>query len=725
MNIKQITAKNFFRTGNNEQIINISNNGLTSIVANNGIGKSTMFCDSVIYALYGKFKTDKVDDIVNSTNKKDCKVSVTFEQNGEIYKVIRYRSHTTQKNNVYLFKGDKDISGHTVSETNQRILDLIKMPYIAFTNSCLFSSELYSKFLETQNSERIKIFENILSLKEITSMYVACKDIIKEKNLELETKKIEKSSKEAEVAAIENSVTNYAENAKRKLLELKEKKLELEKNVKKLEEKKEEYSSIDIEEERKKVSNSSLKEEFMKTLNELKEKAQDAQINYNKAEERKSKAEFIINKYYQYDFDAEIEKEKKYNEGLSLINIKQNALTKLSGEYETKLANIGSYKEKINHITSQINESTRKMSSIKIAKCPECNQDINKEEVERQKSEIDKKMLYYQSELDGLTSEMKNLSQEAEEIENNKKDLADEILKIKSSIDSNYLKNPEACKKEFELAKESLNEVSGEMLIYLKEQDDAKERGKAILLKMKDLQTSKYSEEELNNLSFEIKKIDDELLETRSEIKSIDKSHSTIFDSNYLNDMKNNLEKSKKELEKAQDALLETANIIKHYEYLLYCFSGNDGGFKKHFIGEMIDSFNDYIRNYIPFFFEDMEVEMEFDKNLDFSLKVDGEKRNYKAFSKGQKNRAEMVVAFALFRIARVFFSNDCNMLLFDEMSDGLDSKGLEGMVSVLKAFSEECHVYVIDHNPIVKELISDDKIEIKLDSNGFTEVVQ
>ena len=77
--------------------------------------------------------------------EKDCKIGVELEEQGVNYKIIRYRKHTTHNNNVYIFKEDKDISGHTVAETNNLILDIIKMPYIAFTNSCVFSSELYSE----------------------------------------------------------------------------------------------------------------------------------------------------------------------------------------------------------------------------------------------------------------------------------------------------------------------------------------------------------------------------------------------------------------------------------------------------------------------------------------------------------------------------------------------------------------------------------------------------
>ena len=67
------------------------------------------------------------------------------------------------------------------------------MPYIAFTNSSVFSSELYSAFLANKVSDRLTVFENILSLKEITLFYTEIKSILKdlnEKKDEIETNKI-------------------------------------------------------------------------------------------------------------------------------------------------------------------------------------------------------------------------------------------------------------------------------------------------------------------------------------------------------------------------------------------------------------------------------------------------------------------------------------------------------------------------------------------------------
>ncbi len=150
------------------------------------------------------------------------------------------------------------------------------------------------------------------------------------------------------------------------------------------------------------------------------------------------------------------------------------------------------------------------------------------------------------------------------------------------------------------------------------------------------------------------------------------------------------------------------------------CFSNKSNGFKKYFIGEMIDTFNSNINKFIPFFFSNEALEIKFDKDLNDSITMDNEEITYGSLSKGQKTRAELAIAFALFELSRFYYSNCNNILMVDEMlDDGLDIYGMRSAISVLKGFSDST-VYVISHNDNIKELI-ENKIEITKDENGFS----
>ena len=140
------------------------------------------------------------------------------------------------------------------------------MPYIAFTNSSVFSSELYSAFLANKVSDRLTVFENILSLKEITLFYTEIKSILKdlnEKKDEIETNKI---ATEREKETLNSNIEMYSNNARSKLLEMKKQKDAAKKDIEVANAKIEELSIINIDEEKAKLSNNSLNDSSLSTL---------------------------------------------------------------------------------------------------------------------------------------------------------------------------------------------------------------------------------------------------------------------------------------------------------------------------------------------------------------------------------------------------------------------------------------------------------------------------
>lgn len=340
MIINKITLKNFFRYGNNEQTLNMSGNGITGVTGLNGYGKSSCIIDSLLFAFYGKYRTDTIDGIVNRYIGKDCKVGVEFTIDNESYKVIRYRKHTTHNNNIYLFKGDKDISSHTASETNNIIIDLIKMPYIAFINSCIFSTELYSAFLANKVSERLVVFENILSLKEATTIYTETKAIIKEINNSLIEFNTKKASIEAEKSTLSNTIDTYSSNAKTKLLSMKVEKDYLNQQINETNKKIEELSIINVNNERLKLGNTSLKEEYLNQIKKLKIELNNLIVSIPIDEER------IIEKYKNINFEENKNKELKYKEDSEILKIRENG-------YKLSLSNQENLKQKINELNKK------------------------------------------------------------------------------------------------------------------------------------------------------------------------------------------------------------------------------------------------------------------------------------------------------------------------------------------------------------------------------------
>lgn len=710
MLFKEVALKNFYRYGNNEQTFKLDRGGIWSIYGNNGYGKSTII-EAIVWCLFGKTRQDVVDDVVNRKTKKDCKVSVTFTDGKNEYKIIRYRQHTLQKNNILIFINDEDKTPHTATEANQKIQDILGFNYITFVNSSIFSSTLYNKFLDADNKDRLVVMENLLDLKQITAFYAKTKDLIKDTKKLLTESQSKCTAKSSEISSLNESIVEYKQSAKNKLLELKKKKTEVEEKKEILIERKNELSTIDIEKEKEILSNKEALEELKKSYEERKKDLKDSKVASYEAID-------FVEKYTGIDFDAEIKKEEK-NKALS--EEKEKLLSELkekANKAELLKKEDDNRDDKKKNIQKEIEDLESKISKIEIGICPTCHQPIGKEESDRQKNEYEKRK-------EELSAEMVilNNSDNSAEIQKIKK----ECIELKEKIDNIILEN---CINNSAILKEKFIKYSTEIK-SIEESNEIIKTGNEIveadLARMKETidkysgdSNTKWTIEELDNISNELEKIDKEISQCDIDIASILGSVSTAYDKSFVEKNEKIIEEKAKELDKLTNEKSSFEEDEKYYEYLADCFSNKSGGFKKYFIGEMIDTFNENINKFIPFFFSSNNLSISFDKDLNDSIEMDGEKISYKSLSKGQKTRAELAIAFALFELSRYYYSNCNNILMVDEMiDDGLDIYGIKAALSVLQGFTDST-VYVISHNDNVKELI-ENKIEISWDENEFS----
>lgn len=717
MIINKITLKNFYRYGNKEQTLDLTGTGITGIVGLNGYGKSTSVIDSLLFALYGKYRCSSVDGVVNRYIGKNCKVGVEFEQDGENYKIIRYRKHETHNNNIYIFKGDKDISGHTASETNSIILDIIKMPYIAFINSCVFSSELYSAFLATKNSDRLVVFENILSLKEINAFYVEIKKIIKEYNDKINEIVLNKQGVSSEIFAIEETINTYSTEAKRKLLEMKSRKENLKKEIKNTKSKIEELSIINIDEEKKKIGNISLKEEFEKRIELLSKNKKELDIEIPKD------VISIYLKYKDVDFVENKLKEEKYKEDLETLKARENGYTNENLNIDNLNRQIINLEKEKDGSLEKEKEAYKKLESLNNSLCPFCGQHLNSDRTNEEIEKANKLIELSKSSNEEIEGEINNLKEQLKEAQENYAYLLNDYNKIKQNLNNDFVPNSDLAEEQFKNASQKMNEINKTKEENALKIENINNEINEINKKIESLSITNYTEEELNNISKKIEEQKNILNNFENEISIIDGSVLNVYDKKYIDKLKKQIEEKQNILEKIEKELEDNNYILKHYEYLGECFSNKSGGFKKYFIGEMIEFFNTKINQFLPFFFSE-DVDITFDKDLNDTIIMDGFEIDFGSLSQGQRQRAELSVAFALFEMARVFFDNDTKLLVMDEMCNGLDRLGLKSMINLLNGFDSQLRIFIVSHNPLVEEEI-DNKIKIERDENGFSIIKQ
>ena len=703
--IKSVSIKNFFSYGPQETVIDLSGNGTTSISGCNGVGKSTII-EAMLFALYGKTRQEKIADVVNRSVGKDCKVSVEFVgDDDEVYKVLRYRAHTTHKDKVYLFKGDKDISSKNASDTNEQIVDYFGMPYVAFVNSTVFSTEFYSNFFAANNTDRLNIFENILSLKEISYFYEEVKKIIKEiEESEIESK-MKYTESNTKVESAQENLDTYNKQAKEKLLQLKSEKEDAQRAIEEAKAALKELGAIDVTAEKAKLSNTTLNEEYEKQINE-KKKLHDELNAFNTFPKEESE---LLVKYGDFDFNDNKKKEEKYKSDLETIRTRESGIDKAKLQLDSSMEKVRTLKSQKESSEKDLEKQKKDLEKVKDAICPYCGNKMDAEETAKKREIIDKKIKELEGDIEDFEKQLKEEKVNLTEFKDTYDTLLADVNLIRENLDKNFVANSDLIKEkylnalkhktEFDKTYEENCKKQKELLIEI---DELKE-------KKSKLEISKYTESYLNSIEEEIKKQEDIIAKSNTIIASVNAAVKSTYDKDYVEKIKSDIESLKEKAVFAKEQLEVIEDDKKHYEYLKECCSNKSNGFKKFFIGEMIPVFNEKINQYLPFFFNNKKIEVSFDKDLVETIKCDGQKITYASLSCGQKTRMEIAAAFALFGLSRVFFSNQSGLLIVDELLDrGLDEFGIKASLSILEGFAQDSKVYVISHNKTVTENITD-----------------
>ena len=528
--IKSVSIKNFFSYGPQETVIDLSGNGITNISGANGVGKSTII-EAMLFALYGKTRQEKVADVVNRSVGKDCKVSVEFVgDDDEIYKVLRYRAHTTHKDKVYLFKGDKDISSKNTSDTNEQIIDYFGMPYVAFVNSTVFSTEFYSNFFAANNTDRLNIFENILSLKEISYFYEEIKKIIKEiEESEIESK-MKYTESNTKVEAAQENLDAYNKQAKEKLLQLKSEKEDAQRTIEEAKVALKELGAIDVVAEKAKLSNTTLNEEYEKQINE-KKKLHDELNAFNTFPEEESE---LLVKYGDFDFNDNKKKEEKYKSDLETIRTRESGIDKAKLQLDSSMEKIRTLKSQKESSEKDLEKQKKDLEKVKDAICPYCGNKMDAEETAKKREIIDKKIKELEGDIEDFEKQLKEEKVNLTEFKDTYDTLLADVNLIRENLDKNFVANSDLIKEkylnalkhktEFDKTYEENCKKQKELLVEI---DELKE-------KKSKLEISKYTESYLNSIEEEIKRQEDIIAKSNTTIASVNAAVKSTYDKDYV-----------------------------------------------------------------------------------------------------------------------------------------------------------------------------------------------
>lgn len=211
-----LSLRNFLSYGNNTTIIQLDRPGTTLIVGEdldntsngqgaNGTGK-TAIINALTYAIYDKpISNISKDNLINNINKKNMEVVIEFIANNNKHYIIKRTRKTkvgAAGNTVHLFEDGKDITPDSAANTNALIEHIIGIPYELFVRIVVFSAS-HTPFLDlptksTHAANQTDIIEELFGLTTLTQKANTLKDIIKDTETKIQTKRVKIETLEKE-----------------------------------------------------------------------------------------------------------------------------------------------------------------------------------------------------------------------------------------------------------------------------------------------------------------------------------------------------------------------------------------------------------------------------------------------------------------------------------------------------------------------------------------------
>ena len=220
---EKISWKNFLSTGNHLTEVNLSSDPTTLIVGSNGAGKSTIL-DALTFSLYGKsFRKINKAQLINSSNEKDCFVSIEFSINGVDWKVER-----GIKPNIFkIYKNGEELNQSSSALDQQKWLEqsVLKMNYKSFTQIVILGSSTFVPFMQLPTASRREVVEDLLDIRIFSSMNLLIKDKIRVIKDEIRTLELKKESLNEKVH-MQREFIQKIENEAESNIEFKNKKID-------------------------------------------------------------------------------------------------------------------------------------------------------------------------------------------------------------------------------------------------------------------------------------------------------------------------------------------------------------------------------------------------------------------------------------------------------------------------------------------------------------------
>ena len=181
VNFKSLQIKNFCSYGNNLTEISFRE-GMHSIVGRNGAGKSSAFLDGIFFNLFGvPYRSIKIADLINKTNKKDLFTKSEFSIGSDDYSIER----SLKPSEVLVYKNGQQLDVRSSKKLIQEDINtIIGTNEFIFRNIISLAVNNNKPFITLKADEKRVVIDNIFGIKIYTDMLKLAKKDISQKKLD-------------------------------------------------------------------------------------------------------------------------------------------------------------------------------------------------------------------------------------------------------------------------------------------------------------------------------------------------------------------------------------------------------------------------------------------------------------------------------------------------------------------------------------------------------------
>jgi DNA repair exonuclease SbcCD ATPase subunit len=333
---------------------------------------------------------------------------------------------------------------------------------------------------------------------------------------------------------------------------------------------------------------------------------------------------------------------------------------------------LGPLKEKQSQLTSLIQSLGNEISKLKEVTdiCPTCGQKIPGA-LKPDTSEKDRLYLDYHAQRDSITNQInayneqidKEVNDQTKQKEEEIKRIKDEIVKVKSEI----------------------NTIQYGPIDNIQSLVESKLR---LSSELYSLQSDKknYLENQIN--------LQEKLAEISFHVDS--------------------LKKSLEESTKSKD------DIIKHIEVINKMNTLVKRDFRGFLLSNVIDFIDSKSKEYSKEVFGTSELDFKLDGN---NINISYCGKSFENLSGGEKQRVDLIIQFAVRDMMSQYLSFTSNILVLDEIFDGLDIMGTTNVLNLIsKKLNDVESIFIISHNESL-EIPYDDILTVTKDENGVSRV--